>query len=256
MDDGIAPRITSEHRTSQILPDGEADGETLASGDVGSTESLDIIHEDVDQDESSRATGFLGKGSEISWMQRAKKQATKHLTANTEPEASSSGENISLAQASYYINNADTATIDRSQVNPFEWPIPSVALAYVTSYFDTIHSAFPIVYKNGFMAVFNQFPRNSIGNLSSVNQHWLSQINIVFAIGAKFAYLTRAEYRGNETDHLIFYARARALGLEHQKYTDRAELDQVSCLGLLGLYLTMDHQINRFVDLTRTYSFS
>lgn len=180
-------------------------------------------------------------------MQRAKKQATKNLAA-ADSDASSGGDDISLAQASYHLNNADNATIDKSQVNPFEWPTSLVALAYVTSYFNSIHSAFPIVYKSGFMAVFNQFPSDSVSSLSSTDRRWLSQINIVFAIGAKFAYLTKAEHRGNEYDHLIFYARAKALGLEHQNYTDRPELDQVSCLGLLGLYLIVDHQINRYVD--------
>jgi hypothetical protein len=244
---GIATRRTSELSISQILTDSGADGETHTS-DVGSTESLDIIRENVDHDESSRATGFLGKGSEITWMQRAKKQATKNLTIAMESDVSSGGDDISLAQASYHANNADIITIDKSQVNPFEWPTPAVALAHVASYFDTIHSAFPIVYKRGFMNKFNQFQRHSVGNLSSTNRRWLSQINIVFAIGAKFAHLTKADYRGNEYDHLIFYARAKALGLEHQRLTDRPELDQLACVGLLGLYLIVDHQISRYVN--------
>jgi len=67
----------------------------LASGDVGLTDSLDIIRENVDHYENWRATGFPGKGSETTSMKRAKKEATKHLTIAMESDVSFSGDDIS-----------------------------------------------------------------------------------------------------------------------------------------------------------------
>lgn len=211
--------------------------------------ALDTIYYDINVDESSRAIAYLGKASEITWIQRARTQATGTPTRASESNAPSAEDAISLAAASYHINGLAPTTLDDVQVDNLAWPAPATAMAYVNAYFDIIHPTFPLLYKSDFMAMFAQFSRQGMGSLSLIQRRWLSKVNVVFAIGAKFAHLTNAEYRGNENDHLIYYARARSLGLDHQKLNDPPGLHQLSCLALLGLYLVTDHQINRCATL-------
>jgi hypothetical protein len=227
--------------------------EGSASSSTLSTESLDAVSYDVTCDEPSSISGFLGKASEITWIQHAKKQATKAFMNTVDANHPSRVDSMAVAEASYHINSLDTVTLNESQISPFAWPAPAIALAYLTSYFEIIHPAFPVLFKNDFMAVFDQLAGHDIGGLSPTHGCWLSQINLVFAIGAKFAYLCNADQFANEHDHLVFYARAKSLALEYQKLNDRPNLHQLTYFSLLCLYLVTDNQINRSADHELAY---
>lgn len=58
-------------------PDGvseETDEESEASAGVGSTGAIDRIEEDFNRSEEARNTGFMGKNSEITWLQRLRQE--------------------------------------------------------------------------------------------------------------------------------------------------------------------------------------
>ena len=48
-------------------------------------------------------------------------------------------------------------------------------------------------------------------------------------------------------NHIEFYARARALGLDHRVVFDHPVLEQIQSLGLLGFYLYINGSIARQV---------
>lgn len=50
------------------------DGESLVMADVASTGSIDHIIEEVDTDKTPYPIGYIGKSSEVSWIQRVAQQ--------------------------------------------------------------------------------------------------------------------------------------------------------------------------------------
>lgn len=202
-----------------------------------------MVNEDTNRDESARATGYMGKSSAVTWVQRAKKAATndaedkKHVSRSTGTAA-----NGPFMDSTYHAEPSNSLTVEIDEVNPLEWPLPHIANALVDSYFEHIHISFPILPKQDFYAKFNTFPKDQI---STEDQCFLSLVNMVFAIGAKFAHLTRADYRGHDRDHYMFYARARALGMDERTLNKDPELQHTTCLGVLGLYLLTTDQLNR-----------
>lgn len=218
-------------------------GEENADAEVGSPGLLDVINEDTNRDEHTRAAGFMGKSSAVTWLQRAKKTAAhdlddeRRVRRSTGPDA-----NRSFTDSTYHAELGDIPTANPDEVNALDWPPPTVAKALVDSYFNQVHVSFPILSKNDFYTKFDTFPKDQI---STEDQYWLSVANMVFAIGAKFSHLTNAEFRGDNRDHLVYYARARALGMDQRTLNQDPELQHTSCLGVLGLYLLATDQLNR-----------
>ncbi|CAL5872739.1 uncharacterized protein PFLUO_LOCUS7006 [Penicillium psychrofluorescens] len=62
-----------------------------SSSSVGSLDDLDQVKDDVNRTDQSRATGHIGKSSEITWMQRLQEEAEKH--SRSEVEGLDSNEN-------------------------------------------------------------------------------------------------------------------------------------------------------------------
>jgi hypothetical protein len=56
---------------------------------VGSLDALDVLDEDVNRSKDSRATGYLGKSSEVSWMRTLDAEANDPYRSEKEIENSS-----------------------------------------------------------------------------------------------------------------------------------------------------------------------
>jgi len=217
-------------------------GEENADAEVGSPGSLDVINEDTNRDEHTRAAGFMGKSSAVTWVQRAEKAATHDLEDERRVRRSmGTAANGSFIDSTYHAEPGDILTIQAEEVNSLEWPPPTVARALVDSYFERVHVSFPILSRNDFYQKFETFPKDQI---TTEDQCWLAVANMVFAIGAKFAHLTNADL-GDDRDHLVYYARARALGMDQRTLNQDPEFQHTVCLGVLGLYLLATDQLNR-----------
>jgi hypothetical protein len=218
-------------------------GEENVDAEIGSPRSLDVINEDTNRDEHARAAGFMGKSSAVTWVQRAKKAATYELEDERRVRRSTgTGQNGSFTDSTYHAEPGDILTVQVEEVNPLEWPPTTVARALVDSYFEKVHVSFPILSRNDFYRKFKTFPKDQI---STEDQCWLAVANMVFAISAKFAHLTNADFRDDDRDHLVYYARARALGMDQRTLNQDPELQHTTCLGVLGLYLLSTDQLNR-----------
>lgn len=226
-------------------------GEHYVTARVGSTQSLDKIEEDFDRDSATRATGYHGKNSELTWMQRLKRNTTNgssddHDSVDEEQYPSSlqadpSGSGLSPVNESTY--HCDDLTISvAEQVDAFELPTRHIANALLQNYMDTVHSAFPIIGRMTFTQQYQKFFDNE--NTEAGNS-WLAILNLIFAIGAKYSHLIQAEYRGDRKDHLIYFTRARMLGFNADSILGHAELQKVQITGLMAFYLMATNQINR-----------
>lgn len=69
--------------------------------------------------------------------------------------------------------------------------------------------------------------------------------NIVWAAGASWLQWAQLSHLTNHESHLIYYARARALGLDHRVPFDHPDLDLVEEMGVLAAYLLADGSVSR-----------
>ena len=235
---------------------------------VGSTESLDHINEDFNRNEASRATGYMGKTSEVTWMQRLKRHA--RYDSENEDEGSSkpmpdsiqtsspSGrqmsrehgpeplpprieKNRSITESTYYCD--DLPVVIDSHIDPYDIPMRNIADFLLTSYLESVHPAFPILDKAKFVEQYQMFFGN--GGIDN-GQDWLAILNLIFAIGAKYAQLTHADIIGNSGQDEIYFARARLLGLNSETILAHADLQRIQVTGLSAFYLMATCQVNRY----------
>lgn len=234
----------------------EQAGEDKVSARVGSTESLDRISEDFNRDANTRATGFHGKNSELTWMQRLKRQAS-HGSDDDDDEYDQSpvNGNVSSASQAHHFGDGltpvnassyhcdDLSILIHEQVDPFEVPSKATANALFQDYLETTHPFFPIVGRSTFVQQYNAYFGSP--EQRKPNQNWLAILNMIFAIGAKHSHLVRADWRGEPDDHLVYFTRARMLGFNADAVLEHAELQKVQITGLMAFYLMAINQINR-----------
>lgn len=146
-----------------------------------------------------------------------------------------------ISESSYHCDDLTlTPPID---VDPYDMPSQATANMLFQSYLDTVHPAFPIIGKNTFITQYQAFQLSE--DQSRINQNWLAILNLIFAIGAKYSHLIQAEWSGDETDHLVYFTRARILGFDSDAILGHAELQKVQIAGLMSFYLMALNQINR-----------
>ena len=231
-------------------------GEHRASARAGSTGSLDRIDEDYNLNAATRATGYHGKNSEVTWMQRLKRQARQNLEEEDDDDGyqSSDGQrspairedriNPSLTPLNESTYHCDDLTVNLPyQVDPFEVPSQSTANILFQCYLETVHPVFPIIGKNTFISQYQAFQLSQ--DRTKINQNWLAILNLIFAIGAKYSHLIQAEWSGDKTDHLAYFTRARILGFNADAILGHAELQKAQIAGLVSFYLMTLNQTNR-----------
>lgn len=235
------------------FPDGnfEVWGEKHTPATVGSPGTQDQLSEAVDLGRGTGAAGFMGKMSEVSWIQRAK----EHLLAM--PLAP--GEGIETMQiqydrhtrdarkSNYFMDDVDLLSVDEDHVIAQEMPPLELSFILAEAYFHAIQGAFVFVHRERFLDALAHFPRKQ-SLLSWVERRWLALANLVFALGAKWLQQTEPDGSLVVYNHLEFYARARALGLDHRIVFDHPVLEQIQALGLLAFYLFMNGSIFRYVN--------
>lgn len=120
---------------------------------------------------------------------------------------------IRVNDSSFYLDD-ENLQVGEFLVEPYHIPPTDTARALFNCYMDTIHSYFPIMPAQ-FGTNFEQYlelarssrPASTIDKFQAI-------LNLIFAIGAKYSHLTRAEWAADEGDHLHYVTRAiRLLGL-------------------------------------------
>ena len=227
-------------------------GEEKASARDGSTESMDRVNEDFNRGPESRATGFHGKNSELTWMQRLSLQASTNssdendenaetMTDGIESEEQTTHTTPSISASSYHCD--DLSVLLNDDIDAYAMPTQGVASILFDVYLKTVHPMFPIIGKNTFTQQFNAYFKHPYGQ--QPNRNWKAILNMIFAIGAKYSLLIRADWAGTEMDHLVYFTRARLLGFNPDNILGHADLQKVQITGLIAFYLMAINQINR-----------
>lgn len=216
---------------------------------------VDHTEEDFNRDETARATGFIGKSSEITWLQKLNKEVSSEGDV-WPPSLSNGGDESSLpsptltprpadpndpyiAFTNYYLDDLDIPATE--QVDANEVPSRETASKLLNAYLTSVHPSFPIIGISTFVSQFQVFfsqPSLKPGN------KWLAILNLIFAIASKYGQLTNAEWKDGEYDHQIYFSRARALSMEDQ-LLHHPDLQQLQVEGLACFYMIACGHINR-----------
>lgn len=218
---------------------------------------MDHTEEDFNRDETARATGFVGRSSEISWLQKLSKEVNNECEdwssskLNEEDDDGLPSPTLTplpeipsdplVASSSYYIDDLDIPKTDH--VDTFGVPSRDTAAKLLNAYLTSVHPSFPVIGISTFISQFQVFfsqPSLKPGS------KWLAILNLIFAIASKYGQLTDADWKEDEDDHQVYFSRARSLSLEGQ-FLHHPDLQQLQVEGLACFYLIASGHINRYV---------
>jgi len=212
----------------------DAPGETRSPASIGSNEDLDLVDEDYLRSRESRETGYLGVNSEVRWLKSVQREMAlgdsepqglpygppghdpqaQALRADAYQERKKAGRRSHfrpLNETTFYL---DTDSLDlHILVDSHQLPPVEIAEQLLACFMNTVHKSFPILPKSFDKQFEKYFHVSQQGARLQVPDKWLAILNLVFAIGSRFSHLVKAEWRGDEREHLVYMTRAiRLLG--------------------------------------------
>jgi hypothetical protein len=150
---------------------GKEEGEANVSAEVGGSADLDLLDEDLMHDEQTRATGFIGKASEIQWLRKLHSRgvsedhvgpygppgqtaeaAAERLTALRHRQEKYPSTLMHTNKASFFLDD-EVFEMDL-EVDPLELPLFEDAERLMQAYMGSCHNSFPLLAKKAFMHQF------------------------------------------------------------------------------------------------------
>lgn len=207
--------------------------------EVGSTESLDLIDNDADRDDT-RQTGHLGKSSSVAWAKRSAMEVSGIKGQDSVLGTQSGGHTMS----SYHTEEADLDYVDTTRIDPFEWPEDGVSRKLLDIYWAHVHDIYPVLDKSSFQSSYKEFPRTS--RYLSIDQRiWLATLNSIWAISCVFARLASGDFQPHHDDHFLYIAKAKSLSKELDLVYGDPRISMVQFLAVIGLYYLTTNRLNR-----------
>ncbi|KAF1913756.1 fungal-specific transcription factor domain-containing protein [Ampelomyces quisqualis] len=270
----VVEDVADATESLQKLPDkdGEADAEQEeeqadadGSAEVGGSIGPDTLDEDLMRDEVARATGFVGKASDVQWFRKLQthhhnirenadpyeppgqhaEAATEHFASSRRRQADAPLPNLIYTRSASFFLDDECLEVDLDS-DPFELPSFDEAERLLQIYMRSCYNFFPLLGKKAFTRQFyHYYAAQRRGEPYNLTQSWQAQLNAVFAIGAVYHNLTMAEGRENECDHSIYHSRAWALVLKDRLWFAHPNLPQMQISGLLSFYYLCTGHINR-----------
>jgi len=192
--------------------------------------------------------GFIGKISELSWIARACSYLD-HPSNRGVPKNEAMDEHYSATQFNYYTDDDNLLSIDEDHVDALHWPGDVTVKILSEGFFHALHGIFDSFSREQFLEDLDDF-RRVPHPLSWDQRRWLGVANLMWAIGSKW--MNRSMLNDDPTieSHLVYYARARALGIDHRIMLDHPGIQGVRSLGLLSVYLFINGSINRCASIS------
>ncbi|KAJ5929791.1 hypothetical protein N7454_006741 [Penicillium verhagenii] len=234
----ILDAVTCKDGSFSKQPQKDEDSDSDSS--VGSLESVDVVGEDLNRNEQSRAAGHFGKSSEVAWMQKledsvgstSREMSDSPLMGHVEGQNGDSAsqndkiaKDIPIAMMNYHMDDLDIPMVD-NQSDPFVMPRRDLADEYFNAYISSV----------------DRLVRHAI---RTPPRKWLAVLNMIFAIGCRHCRLMNHTNIGIYDDHIVFLTRARQLSLQENVLFEHTALQQIQLELLVAVYLLCTGQINR-----------
>lgn len=246
--------MSESRQATAPIPDTDTNDlqESPAPGVLGhqdelDTEPLELVDEDLHIDDQARATGFVGKSSEVQWV-RAAALAQSEQTDKAIPQRRGSyAPSTRTEQISSYSFWADNESVDINFfVDPYELPPLEISQRLLSCYMSKVHPSFPMLSRKTFEDQFRKyFIALQSGKAPQLSPTWQTTLNLVFAISAKYSHLSKTSWRADKRDHIIYQARARAFGMNNSILTSHSNVPQIQSLGLFAFYWLSIGHVNR-----------
>jgi hypothetical protein len=249
-EDGFdAPVSTTIKKDSRPDLSEEIKGErNVAAIRVGSPSHQGVLSAVVDLGQGAGAQGFIGKASEISWLERCQEHVLSYSDKDTGLLRSQHDNYIlTLQQVNFYTDDIDLLAVDEDTIDETAMPAALVAAGLCHVFFETFYATFPLLDKDQLLHNLATY-RGLVSDNMWLQRVWLAIANMVFCLGSNCLYLKGSTDQVSADDHLLYYARARKLGLDHRIVLDHPTIEQVQALGMLGLYMVVKNQISRYVS--------
>ncbi|KAL5400413.1 hypothetical protein PMIN03_012390 [Paraphaeosphaeria minitans] len=233
------PKSSDESREKAPNFDGEDEdqgdraGEANITAEVGSHDQMDNMSENLLNNVESRASGYVGKNSEVQWLRGLHRDAEsarsdvhgpyglpgtsaqahdKRIDAMRERQKKDPLPLMSTNSCSFY---PDEEPLDIDvDMDPYEMPPYELAESLLKCYMQTVQNSFPILSQKTFTKQFvHYYTSVARGVPYRLPQKWHSMLNLVFAIGAVYSHFTETDWSADEKDHLLYHNRAWALSL-------------------------------------------
>ncbi|KAJ5707918.1 hypothetical protein N7488_007719 [Penicillium malachiteum] len=235
-------------------PSEQAEGDQSdSSASVGSLEAVDVVAEDLNRNENTRASGFFGKNSEVSWIQRLENTTQRPIndvmtgSGMNSVQRNDATNDTPLATMNYHLDDLDISPVDILS-DPTVVPVRELADEYFNAYMALVNPFFPAIRKSNFAAQYIEFfDRRAIPSLK-----WLAILNMIFAIGCRHCRLMNHEKSEIYDNQVTFLTRARQLSLNGNTLFEHTTLQQIQLEFLISLYLLCEGQLNRaskFADM-------
>ncbi|KAL8946438.1 MAG: hypothetical protein Q9222_007167 [Ikaeria aurantiellina] len=238
----------------------EPANESQVPARVGSTGSTDRVQEDLNRSAASRGTGFLGKVSEITWIERIRQETDSAVDSEDEGIEETGGSMTfgsgmeasyddrrgggkplrSMSESTYHCD--DQPLMPLEDETAFQLPPKAICDPLLAAYLESVHPAFPIIGRTRFLEQYRAF---SNGIKNKPGRLWLAILNLIFAIAARYGRLIEADWAKYTNDDATFFSRARLLGLDPDAVWVHVELQRVQVVGLASFYLLSTNQITR-----------
>jgi hypothetical protein len=212
-----------------------------SASSVGSSDALDQVEDDVNLTEESRATGHIGKSSEITWIQRLQKAADARRKGSAgNSEATQGGiRSDQIHDLNYHLDDLDITVSE--PVQRYWIPPRPLADKLFETYLIVAHPYFPIINRS----LFSDQYRTFFDSFALPGDKWMAILNVIFAIAANYAHVAQLDWRGDILDHLVYLTRARMLSMDGDDLFCHPDLQQVQVEGLIAFYLLSTDQIHR-----------
>ncbi|KAJ5143223.1 uncharacterized protein N7515_002010 [Penicillium bovifimosum] len=220
---------------------GQAESER-SSSPSGSLEGIDQVEDDLNSSANLRATGFMGKSSDITWMRRLREeteQRGKGQPPESKFEDQSRNDRIPPHLTNYHI---DDLGIDAPGPVQMYWVPPrAVADNLFEIYLHWIHPHFPIIDRSLFVIQYGDF----YNDVLYPGDKWMAILNMIFAIATNYLCNSDGTSQLTHSEHLFFLARARMLSMGGDSIFQHPDLQQVQIEGLIAFHMLSTNQINR-----------
>ncbi|CEJ55099.1 hypothetical protein PMG11_01376 [Penicillium brasilianum] len=241
------------------------DSDSDSDSSVGSLEAVDLVEEDLNRNETTRAAGFFGKNSEVTWIQRleddveqktsgpsSRLQSTSESSAVVSqaqsplvlpallPSQVKKGRDLPIAMMNYHLDDLDIPVLDDDS-DPMTVPPRELADQYFDAYMTFVHPTFSVLRKSTFTAQYMQF----FNRPTKPPPKWLGILNMIFAIGCRYCKLMDPSEGSAWEDGLVYLTRARHLSLNDNVLFEHTDLQQIQLEFLVAVYLLCLGQINR-----------